>query len=419
MKFDNKAEAFNYWKNATVEEIEKRAATIKGIIKKDPNADIDTYTIELEALKDAKDNIMENEKKVEEVEEVKKDMVERSSAFTKLNTETRSKEIKNGDIYASPEYRSGFFKKLAGVTLNAAEAEAMNKAAALEMRTSTYSTTTNSAAVIPTETLNEVIQKATKLGGLYGAVRKFNMPSNIAIPVATPSDVAAWHTQGAEVETENPTVTPVNFAAYELMKIFSISISVKKMSISAFESYLTTELARCIMGAIDNAIVNGTGSSQATGILSGVTWNTSGEDQNAFEYAATGLKYSDLLSAAAALKRGYRGKWAMNKKMLYTSIYGLVDGVGNPIFAADPKNADVWRILGDEIILDDYIPDDTIIYGDFDYFGVNMPAGIAVESSTESSFKSGLIDYRGFAICDAKPLVGEAFVKLTKAAAGE
>ena len=47
----------------------------------------------------------------------------------------------------------------------------------------------------------------------------------------------------------------------------------------------------------------------------------------------------------------------------------------------------------------------------------NLPEGIAIEASTQSSFKSGRIDYRAMAIADCKPIVSEAFVKLSKAGA--
>lgn len=49
--------------------------------------------------------------------------------------------------------------------------------------------------------------------------------------------------------------------------------------------------------------------------------------------------------------------------------------------------------------------------------GYNLPEGIMVEVSTQSSFKSGRVDYRAMAIADCKPIVAEAFVKLTRATA--
>ena len=48
--------------------------------------------------------------------------------------------------------------------------------------------------------------------------------------------------------------------------------------------------------------------------------------------------------------------------------------------------------------------------------GVRLPEGITIEASRESSFKSGRIDYRAMAVADCKPIVEEAFIKLTRSA---
>ena len=48
------------------------------------------------------------------------------------------------------------------------------------------------------------------------------------------------------------------------------------------------------------------------------------------------------------------------------------------------------------------------------YLGYNLPEGIVIESSRESSFKKGVVDYRAMAIADCKPIVTEAFVRLHK-----
>ena len=99
----------------------------------------------------------------------------------------------------------------------------------------------------------------------------------------------------------------------------------------------------------------------------------------------------------------------MNNATLYNSIYGIVDTTGRPIFIADPKNENIGYILGKPVIIDD-----NIFLGNFNYLGYNIPEGIVVETSRESSFKYGVIDYRALAIADTKPLVSEAFIKLSK-----
>lgn len=107
----------------------------------------------------------------------------------------------------------------------------------------------------------------------------------------------------------------------------------------------------------------------------------------------------------------------MNNATLYNVFYGMVDGNKRPIFIADPKAESIGKILGHEIVIDDNVPENTAYLGNYaQYLGYNLPEGIVIEMSRESSFKKGLIDYRALAIADCKPIVKEAFVKLTIAA---
>lgn len=192
------------------------------------------------------------------------------------------------------------------------------------------------------------------------------------------------------------------------------------MSIEAFESYTIDELTNCVMACIAGAIVKGTDSAQGTGILSGVTWNKTGANKNRIEFSKTGgLTYKNITNTVALLKRGYGAgaKWAMNNATLYNLFYGLVDNNNRPIFIIDPKSENIGKILGFDVIVDDNLSDEVILFGNFNYMGYNLVENIAVEVSRESSFKSGLIDYRAMAIADCKPIVTEAFIKLTRAAA--
>lgn len=404
MKFKNIAEAFNYYRNHSIADIEKRTAEIGNLINTDPNINIQELNIELEGLKQAKENIEE-----------------RSQGNPQFNPITgmnfnRGTERVAGDVFESTEYRNAFFKTMLGQKLTVEEERTFKRAMEIvdtEKRADSFSTTTNSAAILPTHTLNEIIKKARTMGGLISHCRSFNIPSNIVVPIGTPSTKAKWHTEGEKVDSENPSegIAKVSFGAYEIIKIFSISASSKKMSISAFESYIIEELTNCVMECIADSLVNGTGEGQGTGIARGITWNGA----NSFTFTDK-VAYTDLTQMLAKLKRGYSAgaKWAMNNATLYNSIYGIVDTTGRPIFIADPKNENIGYILGKPVVIDDNIPDDTIFLGNFNYLGYNIPEGIVVETSRESSFKYGVIDYRALAIADTKPLVAEAFLKLSK-----
>ncbi len=410
MKFKTIAEAFNHYMNSSIADIEKRAKEIKQIVDTDPNADIASLNIELEGLKQAKANIEQRSQKP----------AQQFNPITGASFETgASYEATTGDVFASPEYRSAFFKQLLGQQLTAVEDAAFKRAMDIvkaERRADAFNTVTTSAAVLPTTTLNEVISKARKMGGLISVCRSFNLPTKIAVPVGTPATKAAWHTEGAKVESEKNTVAAVSFNGYEILKVFSISAAAKKMSIAAFESYIIDELNACVMECIADAIVNGEGTTEGTGIES-ITWVA---DTNAIEYTnGSTPDYADFVATMALLKRGYSqgAKWAMNNATLYTHVYGIVDNNGRPIFIADPKNESIGYILGREVVIDDNIADGDIYLGNFNYMGYNLAEGIVIEVSRESSFRSGLIDYRAMAIADCKPIVAEAFVKLYEAAA--
>lgn len=408
MKFKTVAEAFNFYRNKSVKELEERAQAINADIDSNPNADIEAYNIELKGIKEAKENIE----------------LRSSNQGAGLNLVTgrdfKGEEKKtftaDDDVAATPEYRSAFYKTLLGQKLSDNEQAAYN--AVVEKRADAYDTSTDVALAIPTNTLNQVIKKARTMGGLLAEARAFAMPTKISIPVGTPSTKAAWHTEGAAVATEKVTLSAVTFDGYEIIKIFSISAKAKRMTISAFESYLTDELTACVMETIADSLINGTGTNQGTGLETGITWT---DGTNAVKVAASkSAVYSDVVATVAKLPRGYSqgAKWAMNNATLYNVFYGMVDSNGRPIFIADPKNESVGKILGFDIVIDDNITDNTAYLGNFaKYLGYNMPQGIAIEVSRESSFKSGLIDYRAMAIADTKPLVAEAFVKLYKATA--
>src|SRR5699024_1917390 len=185
-------------------------------------------------------------------------------------TNFKQEQVPSENVFESPEYRTAFYKTMLGQSLNDVEERTFNQAMdqqEKENRADKFNTTTNSAAVLPTQTLNEVIKKARTMGGLMAHVRNFNIPTNIRVPIGTPQSKAEWHTEGEKVDSENVDTAYVEFNGYEIIKIFSISAAAKKMTVQAFESYLIEELTNCVMEAIADALVNGDGEKKGTGLM--------------------------------------------------------------------------------------------------------------------------------------------------------
>lgn len=413
MKFNTVAEAFNFYKNYTNEQLEKRADEINKSIETDENVDIQSLNVELTGIAQAKRN---NDEKL-----MKPETRTRFSLIGSRDDSPKSFNVEN--VLDSEEYRSAFFKSMLGQELSEVEQNAFNVAQKIaEKRQDAFITSATAPAILPTQTLNEVVKKARTIGGLLGECRHFSMPTKIAIPVATPATRASWHTEATNVESDNVSLTTVTFDGYEIIKIFSISAKARKMSINAFESYLTDELTACVMECIADALVNGDGQTAGQGSgLESITWTTSGTGKNHVQIAkSASFTYAKVVEFVSLLKRGYAqgAKIAMNNATLYNVFYGMLDGAQRPIFVADPKDESIGKILGFPVVIDDNISDNTCYFGNFaKYLGYNMPEGIVIEASRESSFKKGVIDYRALAIADSKPIVADAFVKLSQATA--
>ena len=336
----------------------------------------------------------------------KKTFIEtRSNSMNPITDKLTEKAVV--DSHDTAEYRSAFYKKLMGKELSDAEIRAFDTARA-EKRSDAFNTLSNSAAVIPTETLNQVIRQAHGLHGVFDEIRLFAVPNGISIPIGTPADRASWHEEGAVVDRNNITATAVSFAGHELMKVMSMSAAVKRMEISAFENYLTAELRASLTDALSYAVINGTGEGQPKGLLTGVDWD------NTNSKTTDKLSPDDLLAVIAMLGNGYANgaKFAMSTATLFTHVYALKDGDGRYYFT-DADKGGTRRLFGFEIVLDDNLPAGVILFGNFRFYGLNIPQGIAVEVSRESGFTSGLIDYRALCIADGRPITSKAFAKLS------
>lgn len=385
-----------------LQEIEKRLAEIKVELEKD-GADIDALEKEVKELTE------ERKKLLDQAEKRKKIISDiTAGAGTVIDDflpkpEERKKEFTTDTILDTPEYRSAYLKRLQGKELNEVEKRALTTAA-------------NSAgAAVPTTTLNRIIDKLRQTSALFPRITVSYVPGNLSIVVANAKNAAAWKAEGGDGTPADDTVVNVQLAGYELIKLVEISAAAEAMTIDAFEAYIASEIGRQLAIAIENAILNGDGIGEPTGILSGITWDATNSTTWA---AASTIGYDNLVDGLALLPTLYHNNavFVMNRKMLFGGIRKIKTDDKQPIFTYNPQDAARNSILGYPVIVDDYMPDDTILLGDFSYYYMNFAKSPEISVSREAAFKSGKITYRGLAVADGKPALAEAFVKIYKAA---
>lgn len=290
------------------------------------------------------------------------------------------------------EYNQEFFNYMMGKSFNNAMA-----------------TTSSAGAVIPTTTFNGVLDNIRKQTGIISKVRVLNIPGKMVIPQSQIIEGATWHTEGEEIGDTTKTPTNISLSGYELAKLFSMSVATQSMSIKEFEQYLTIELGNAMSTTLNDSILHGTGTGQLTGIVQGITWNSS----NSKEYAETTV-FSDLVQGMSLLSSNFRQNacWFLNSTTLY-KILSKVDTDGNPVFTQGTSESPVMKLMGKEIVIDDYIEEDAILFGDASYYFLNFSSPVTITRSEDAGFTKASILYRAISVVDGK-LAAPSFIKFSK-----
>lgn len=350
------------------------------------------------------EEVQELEDKAEALEEEKRSLVakaeKRSATLERVanavdvevvEETTEVREEKNMD----KEYRSAYFKRLLGRELTEEETRAFAKSGV--------------AGAIPTETSDEILRKITKVAPMLDEITLLNVKGNVSFAVEGTKNAAGLHTENAAITGDADTLVTVTLGGYEITKLVQVSKSVETMTVDAFENWLTDMIAEMVGEKIEDLIINGTGSSQPSGIDKANTWDTT----NSVSVAKTGSLTADNVRALIALlPAGYdrNAKILMNKKTLFNSFMGLQDNAKHDLVReSDGK----FYVYGYEVLISDKVADNVAFLGDFKKYVANLSSEVEIVSQFDINTNSN--KYLGCAIFDGKPAVADAFVKLDKA----
>ena len=383
----------------TLEEVKEE---LKKIVEKlessDDMTDEEISELEEKAAKleaEKRSLITKAEKRKETLEKIK-----RNSTGYDVETAEEGKEERNmneENIRSSKEYRSAFLQRLQRKDLTEAEERALTTASS------------SVGAAIPTITQNLIIEKVFQVAPLLNEITLLRVDGNVTFAVESTVNDATLHPEGATITESGDVLIPVSLGQYEVNKYITISKSVSKMSIDAFETWITNMLGKMIAKAITNLIINGTGSSQPKGIDKAATWG----EKNSVTVAKTGsLSEANVLTLVGLLNGGYdaNAKWLMSKKTLINDFRPLQDKSKNDIFV---KENGTYYIEGYPVLLDERVAEHDAFLGDLTMYVGNLGEEVTVDQDKKLSSNS--FEFLGSAMFDGKPAVGDAFVKLTKA----
>lgn len=227
-------------------------------------------------------------------------------------------EMSNVDIYDSIEYRKAFMNHV--LKGSAIPAEFRNVDANTK--------TSDVATVIPTQTLNRIVEKMEAAAVLYNKVTKTAYKGGVSIPTSSAKPTATWVAEGATSDKQKKTTGSITFAYHKLRCAISMSLEVEVTSLSAFETLFVAQVSEAMIKTLEAAIVSGDGNGKPKGILA----ETAPTGQVFTVSKAKGFTYKDLCQYEAALPAEYEGgaEWHMSKKT-FMEIMSIVDSNGQPI----------------------------------------------------------------------------------------
>lgn len=313
-------------------------------------------------------------------------------------TTTEQQAEMRSALFACPEYRTGYFKALAGrKDFTDTEKRALTTAA------------DSGGAAVPTTTYDMIIKRMSQTSALFGLIQKTYIPGNVVLPVANAQTAALWSDTAPETDNDD-TLSQVSLGAYALSKFAKVKGQLILMAIDALESYIVSAISDQLAIAVENAILNGNGSSKPTGIFSGVTFGAT----NSATYT-TALSYDDMVKAKSLLGL-YRANavWVVNATM-EAEIYKIKTTTSQPLFTQNPITGLIANPLGFPMVVDYYMPDNTILLMNPDYYYMNINQNPIITADDSAGFLSTSRVYRGTMFLDSKPALSAAFVKLTKA----
>lgn len=297
------------------------------------------------------------------------------------------------------EYRTAWLRSIRELELSDAETRALTTA------------TGSVGSAVPTITQNKIIEKVKQYCPLLDKIDLLYVPGGVKVPAEGTTTDAKTHAQGATITADADTLVEVVLAGYEVTKLVTISKSVEKMSIDAFENWLVNKIARKIAEKISQLIVYGSGSGEAQG-FDKITWTAA----NSITVAkANALAANDVKTLVGLLNGGYDNgaEWLMSKTTFFADFHPLMNNSKDNIVTHENG---VYRVMGYPVSFDDRITAHegylcNIYRG---YIG-NMPEEINVTSQFVT--RENAYDFLGCAMFDGKVQAVEAFVKFIKATA--
>ena len=230
------------------------------------------------------------------------------------------------------------------------------------------------------------------------------------IPVVASHGSASWVDEEGDYQESDEVFAQITISAFKLGTMIKVSEELLNDSAFNMENYITTEFARRIGNAEEEAFITGNGTGKPTGIL-----NATGGAQIGVTAAATAaLTADELINLYHSLAVPYRKNavWLVNDSTIQ-AIRKLKDGNGQYLWQPSLVAGTPDTILGCPVKVSRYMPElaagaKTVAFGDFSYYWIADRQGRSFRRLDELFATKGQVGFRGTERVDGKLILPEA-----------
>ena len=291
-------------------------------------------------------------------------------------------------------------------------------------------TVTGAELLIPTVMLDLLRQNIGEYSKLISKVNLRSVPGKARQTVAGAIPEAVWTEMCAKLNELAVSFTAVEVDGYKVGGFIAICNAVLEDSDISLAQEIITSLGASIGYALDKAIIYGTGTKMPMGIVTRLAQSVQPETYPATARAWADLHTSNVQTIAAANSTGVKlfqsvlkafgaakGKysrgvkfWAMNEATCNTLMAESMSINATGAVVAGMNGT--MPVVGGDVVLLDFIPDNNIIAGYGDLYLLAERAGTALAQSEHALFTEDQTVFKGTARYDGLPVIAEGFVAI-------
>jgi HK97 family phage major capsid protein len=235
------------------------------------------------------------------------------------------------------------------------------------------------------------------------------------IPVVASHGTAAWMDENGAYPESDDTFDKVTLDAYKLGTAIKVSEELMNDSVFDIESYISTEFARRIGAAEEEAFLTGDGVKKPTGVFTKVAATTGGTT----ELPTATLTFDSMMDLFHSLRSVYRNRaqFILNDTTV-KALRKIKDNNGNYIWQPSVVAGQPDTILNRPYKTSIYAPELTagktpILFGDFSYYWIADRQGRSFKRLSELYAANGQIGFLASERVDGNLILPEAIKGLS------